>query len=124
MFKENYNADKNITVVENLGAESFERMLKEDGNAVLLDVRTAIENQMARIPNSLLIDFTNPAFKVEVDKLDKRKNYFVYCRSGNRSYLAGVQMLQVGFKKVYNLKPGIIGWKGEIEKEISKKNQE
>jgi len=99
-------------------------MLKEDGNAVLLDVRTAIENQMARIPNSLLIDFTNPAFKVEVDKLDKRKNYFVYCRSGNRSYLAGVQMLQVGFKKVYNLKPGIIGWKGEIEKEISKKNQE
>lgn len=118
MFKENNNNDENINIVKNLDAETFEQMLNKSDNSVLLDVRTLMENRMARIPNSLLIDFSNPAFIKEVDKLNKDKDYFVYCRSGNRSYLAGIQMLQLGFKKVYNLKPGIIGWKGNIEREI------
>jgi rhodanese-related sulfurtransferase len=37
-------------------------------------------------------------------------------RSGNRSHHAGVAMLKMGFEKVYNLAPGIIGWQGEVER--------
>jgi rhodanese-related sulfurtransferase len=51
----------------------------------------------------------------EIEKLDKNKTYYVYCRSGNRSFHAGNFMLQAGFQKVYNLEPGIIGWHGEKE---------
>lgn len=101
--------------VENLDAESFNKKLKEDKNSVLLDVRTPMEHNMVRIPNSILIDIYSPSFPQEVEKLDKSKSYYVYCRSGNRSFHAGNFMLGAGFEKVFNLEPGIIGWNGEKE---------
>ena len=104
-----------MKLVENLDAKTFEQKMAGDKDAVLLDVRTPMENQMVRIPNSILIDINNPMFMQEVDKLDKNKSYYVYCRSGNRSYHAGNYMLKIGFEKVYNLEPGIIGWNGKKE---------
>jgi len=82
---------------------------------VLLDVRTPMENQMVRILDSVLIDINSPTFSKEIEKLDKSKSYYVYCRSGNRSFHAGNYMLKNGFEKVYNLEPGIIGWHGKKE---------
>ena len=104
-----------MKIVENLDAESFQKKIADDIDAVLLDVRTPVEHQMERIPNSFLIDINNAMFIQEVEKLDKKKNYYVYCRSGNRSFYAGNFMLKAGFEKVYNLQPGIIGWQGEKE---------
>jgi rhodanese-related sulfurtransferase len=101
--------------VENLDAEEFKQKLEEDKDAVLLDVRTPMEHQMVRIPNSVLIDIYSPVFTQEIEKLDRKKSYYIYCRSGNRSFHAGNYMLGAGFEKVYNLEPGIIGWKGEKE---------
>lgn len=104
-----------MKLVENLDANTFEKKLAEDKNAVLLDVRTPMEHQMVRIPNSILIDINNPMFMEEIGKLDKNKSYYVYCRSGSRSFHAGNYMLKAGFEKVYNLQTGIIGWKGKKE---------
>lgn len=118
MFKDMFSIrDKNekVNTVENVDAEYFEKMIKEDENCILLDVRTPMENKMLRIPNSLLIDIANPFFIPEIDKLDRNKNYYLYCQRGNRSLLAGNQMLKMGFKNVCHLQPGIIGWKGETE---------
>lgn len=99
----------------NLDSASFDKQSKEDSNAVLLDVRTPMEHTEARIPNSILIDVYNPNFLKEIDKLDRKKSYYIYCRSGNRSYGAAREMLKMGFEKVFNLKNGIIGWTGEVE---------
>jgi len=104
-----------MKLVENLDAKTFEKKMAEDKDAVLLDVRTPMEHQIVHIPNSILIDINNPKFAQEVDKLDKNKSYYVYCRSGNRSFHAGNYMLEAGFEKVYNLEPGIIGWNGKKE---------
>jgi len=104
-----------MKLVENLDAKTFETKLAGDKNAVLLDVRTPMEHQMVRIPDSILIDINSPMFMEEIDKLDKTKSYYVYCRSGNRSFHAGNYMLKAGFEKVYNLEPGIIGWNGKKE---------
>ena len=104
-----------MKLLENLDAKTFEEQILEDKDAVLLDVRTPIEHQTVRIPNSILIDINNPMFAQEVDKLDKNKSYYVYCRSGYRSFHAGNYMLRSGLEKVYNLQQGIIGWQGEKE---------
>jgi rhodanese-related sulfurtransferase len=104
-----------MNLVENLDAKTFEKKIAEEKDAVLLDVRTPMENQMVRIPNSILIDINSPMFIQEIEKLDKSKPYYVYCRSGNRSFHAGNYMLKAGFQKVYNLEPGIIGWHGKKE---------
>ncbi len=105
----------NNTGPVNLDSESFEQKITEDKEAVLLDVRTSSENIEARIPNSKLIDISNPNFLNEIENLDRNKSYYVYCRSGNRSYHAAKAMLQMGFEKVFNLAPGIIGWRGQLE---------
>jgi rhodanese-related sulfurtransferase len=106
---------KKMKLVENLDSETFEKKMAEDKEAVLLDVRTPMENKTVRIPNSILIDIHDPLFAEEIEKLDKNKSYYVYCRSGNRSFHAGNYMLKIGFEKVYNLESGIIGWLGEKE---------
>jgi len=102
--------------IQNLDSDTFENQLNGDKEAVLIDVRTEAEHYDAKIPNSNLLNLMNPHFMDELQRLDKSKSYYLYCRSGNRSYHAAREMVRLGFTKVYNLAPGIIGWCGEIER--------
>ena len=52
-------------------------------------------------------------FIEKLNNLDKSKNYYVYCRSGNRSGQAAQLMGQLGFDEVYNLLGGMNEWDGE-----------
>ncbi|HZJ19845.1 MAG TPA: rhodanese-like domain-containing protein [Pricia sp.] len=82
----------------------------------MLDVRTPEELEEGYIPNAINIDFyLGQDFLNEVQKLDKGKNYYVYCRSGNRSGQACAIMNSVGFKNAYNLEGGFMNWEGEVE---------
>jgi rhodanese-related sulfurtransferase len=99
----------------NLDAASFEKLIHEDKNAIILDVRTEQENSELRIQKSILIDIYKSDFLNKIEKLDRTKTYLVYCRSGSRSFAACKQMKQLGFEKVYNLKSGINGWNGRVE---------
>ena len=90
-------------------------MMNEEKNSILIDVRTLEENKTLSIPNSKLIDIHKPNFIDQIEKLDRSKSYFVYCRSGRRSHSACRQMKSMGFEKVYNLKGGIISWRGKTE---------
>ena len=101
--------------IPNLDSDSFEKMMNEDKNSILLDVRTLEENKAIRIPNTKLIDIHKTNFIDHIEKLNRSKSYFIYCRSGSRSYTACKQMKNMGFEKVYNLKGGIIRWHGETE---------
>lgn len=109
-----FGSANKIDVID-LDSQTFESQMKNDENAVIIDVRTKGEHDEVKIPNSKLIDIMSPTFVNEIEKLDKDKSYYLYCRSGNRSYHAGRAMIQKGFSKVYNLEPGIIGWMGETE---------
>jgi len=61
------------------------------------------------------IDFLEgQIFLEEVSKLDKSKNYYIYCRSGNRSGQACDIMEQLGFETTYNLEGGFMQWTGDI----------
>jgi len=102
--------------VINLDSESFSEKLRSDSQGVLLDVRTSQEFSAGHIPDSKLIDIYLPTFAEKISELDKEKNYYIYCRSGNRSYHAGVFMLQQGFKTVYNLADGILDWHEPLER--------
>ncbi|MBS4035566.1 MAG: rhodanese-like domain-containing protein [Ignavibacterium sp.] len=99
----------------NVDSLTFSDKFKNDSNSVILDVRTKGEYAEGHIPGSKLIDIMSPAFLQEIEELDKSKNYYVYCRSGNRSYHAGMAMLRVGFQTVYNLQSGILDWYEPLE---------
>ena len=100
----------------NLSASDFYQKISSDENAVIVDVRTPQEFNDGHIQNSLLIDIYNPTFQSKILELDKTKNYYVYCRSGNRSYHAGVFMLSEGFGSVQHLEEGILSWTEKLER--------
>ncbi len=99
----------------NLSQEEWVEQLDSDDNSFILDVRTPAEVEEGYIPNSKNIDiYLGQDFVAELEKLDKSKNYYVYCRSGARSGQACAIMNSVGFENAYNLEGGIIAWEGEI----------
>ncbi|MCK0129990.1 rhodanese-like domain-containing protein [Flavobacteriaceae bacterium F08102] len=81
-------------------------------NVQLVDVRTAKEFNAGNIKGSVNIDYyQQDTFKTSVEKLDKSKPVYLYCRSGGRSHKAAVQLEKLGFTKIYDLKGGYLGWK-------------
>jgi len=98
-----------------LSQEEWIAQLDKDENSFILDVRTEDEISEGRIPNSSNIDiYLGQGFLDELEKLDKNKNYYVYCRSGNRSSQACAIMNSVGIENAFNLEGGFMNWEGEI----------
>lgn len=98
-----------------LSQEEWASQLEQDDNAFVLDVRTDVEVEEGYIPNATNIDiYKGQGFLDALEQLDKSKNYYVYCRSGNRSGQACAIMNSVGFENTYNLEGGFMNWEGEI----------
>lgn len=98
-----------------LSQEEWTEQMQNDDNAVILDVRTPEEVEEGYIPNSTNIDiYLGQDFLNELEKLDKTKTYYVYCRSGNRSGQACAIMNSIGIEKTYNLEGGFMNWEGDI----------
>ncbi len=102
-------------IMADLSQEDWTKQFEEDNNSIVLDVRTEDEVDEGIIPNSIHIDiYRGQGFIDELEKLDKTKNYYVYCRSGNRSGQACAIMNQLGFDSAYNLEGGFNEWEGEV----------
>lgn len=102
---------------ENIASDEFQEKSVNDPNGIVLDVRTQQEVDAGYIPGAIVIDIMGPDFAEKVNELDKSKNYYVYCRSGNRSGQACGYMEGNGFDgELYNLSVGMMGWTGEVEK--------
>lgn len=99
-----------------LNEQAFKNKLQQE-SVVLIDVRTPEEYKAGHLKNAVLLDYNGGVFDTSFQKLDKEKTYLIYCRSGKRSDNAATKMKQAGFKKTYQLKDGITGWKGDIEKQ-------
>lgn len=101
--------------MEDLSQEEWTSQLAKDNNAVVLDVRTDAEVAEGIIKNAINIDiYKGQEFVNAIEELDKSKNYYVYCRSGNRSGQACAIMEQLGFENAYNLQGGMLEWEGDV----------
>ena len=100
----------------NLTSDELVERLKKDKNSYLLDVRTNEEYEDSHIPDSKLLNIRDPQLFMDgIQKLDKNKNYYVYCHSGVRSAQACKIMQSFGFENLYNLLGGISEWTGQKE---------
>ena len=96
--------------VKVLTAEEFAAAVKADKKAVVLDVRRPDEFAAGHIEGAVLLNFLDTvAFNAGVEKLDKSKTYYIYCRSGRRSNNAAVLMQKKGFT-VFDLGGGFLSW--------------
>jgi rhodanese-related sulfurtransferase len=94
-----------------LTPEEAQQILQDEPDLRLLDVRTAAEHAMHRLPDSLLVPIQE--IQDRVGELDPDARWFVYCEHGRRSvmvceFLTG----QLGFNDVTNLQGGMAHWIG------------
>ncbi len=101
--------------MKNINQQEWKELISNDENAIIIDCRSSFEWQEGIIKNSMLIDiFDSHGFMHEAGKLDKEKNFYVYCRSGVRSVSACHILESLGIKNTYNLMGGIMSWQGNI----------
>ena len=79
-------------------------------HAATNDVRTPKEFKASHIPGALNLDFNSPDFDKKVSQLDTNKTYLVHCAAGGRSAKACKKMEALGFKELFDLRPGFTGW--------------
>ena len=83
-------------------------MLKDKGQ--LIDVRTPKEYKSGHIENAVNIHLYDQDFKERINKLDKNKTVYVYCKAGGRSAEA-VESLKInGFQHIVELDGGTDAW--------------
>ncbi len=78
---------------------------------LVLDVRTPMEYRREHIDGSRPIPLQQLADRIGEIEAFRNHNILIYCRSGSRSAVAAEILHRAGFKRLFNLKDGIIGWR-------------
>lgn len=92
--------------------DAYELIKKNSGNPdfVVLDIRTSKEFLNGHIPGAINIDYYSRTFDANIEQLDKKKTYFIYCRTGRRTSRAVRMMLRRGFEKIYTSYGDVAAW--------------
>lgn len=97
-----------ITIMEHIEWNKWQKAIKNDKEGFIIDVRSPDEYSENHIAGAKCFNVQNPPeFMEKINPLDKTKNYYLYCHSGNRSKQACMVMEFNGFKNVFGLKGGI-----------------
>lgn len=76
----------------------------------ILDVRTPREYQRGHLQNSILIPVQELQHRLKEIETYKDQDVLIYCATGNRSTVASKILIDNGFKRILNLRYGIVDW--------------
>jgi len=105
-----------LQVPEMLPRELKARLDRGD-DLYILDVREPHEYQICNIKGHLLPLGELPR---RVHELDSSREIVAHCRSGKRSAEAVDFLRKAGFRKIHNLKGGILAWSDEVDPSVPK----
>ncbi|AUC77576.1 MULTISPECIES: rhodanese-like domain-containing protein [unclassified Olleya] len=105
-------SEQAVGEIKTVSPEEMQTLLQLD-NVQLVDVRTAKEHEAGYIAMSQNIDFMSPTFDKDIQTLDKEKPVMLYCQKGGRSAKCAEKMIDLGFKKIYDMKGGFSKWEHE-----------
>jgi len=106
------------TKVPEVTAPEVKKMMDENKPFVLVDVREPHEFQICRIPGSILIPLGEVPKRM--NELNSADDIVVHCRSGMRSAQAVEFLMKAGFRKIHNLKGGVLAWADEVDPSMPK----
>jgi rhodanese-related sulfurtransferase/TusA-related sulfurtransferase len=90
--------------------DDLEKLVAEDGDIIVLDVRESAEFAFHHIPGAVSIPLGE--LEERAGELDVETPVYVVCRTGSRSDLAARMLDDKGFKNVKNVIPGMSQWNG------------
>ncbi len=105
------------TSVPEITPRELKARLDRGDDLYILDVREPHEYQICNIGGHLipLGDLSR-----RVNELDSAREIVAHCRSGKRSAEAAEFLRKAGFKKILNLKGGILAWSDEVDPSVPK----
>ncbi len=106
------------TKVPEITALEVKKMMDERKPFVLIDVREPHEFQICRIPGSTLIPLGDVPKRMH--ELNSADEIVVHCRSGQRSAQAVDLLMKAGFRKIHNLKGGVLAWADQVDPTMPK----
>lgn len=93
-----------------INKNQLKEMMINEKDVLLLDVRTKDEFREHSIEDAKNISLQELLNNIDEIEAYKDKTVIVYCRSGHRSVTACNILAEEGFKKLYNLKSGILDY--------------
>jgi sulfur-carrier protein adenylyltransferase/sulfurtransferase len=109
-------AASNVSVPEITPKELKARLDRGD-DLLILDVREPHEYPICNLQGYLIPLGDLPR---RVNELDSSREIVAHCRSGKRSADAVDFLRQAGFRKIWNLKGGILAWSDEVDPKVPK----
>jgi sulfur-carrier protein adenylyltransferase/sulfurtransferase len=106
------------TRVPEITALEVKKMMDERKPFVLIDVREPHEYQICRIPGSKLIPLGDVPRRM--NELNSADEIVVHCRSGQRSAQAVDLLMKAGFRKIHNLRGGVLAWADQVDPTMPK----
>jgi molybdopterin/thiamine biosynthesis adenylyltransferase/rhodanese-related sulfurtransferase len=91
--------------------------LDRGDDVFILDVREPHEYQICHLNGHLIPLGDLPR---RVNELDSSREIVAHCRSGKRSADAVEFLQKAGFRKIWNLKGGILAWSDEVDPKVPK----
>jgi rhodanese-related sulfurtransferase len=85
---------------------------------LLVDVREAFERHIADLPGFGQVRIPVGEIPSRGLELDPDSEIVMYCRSGPRSAWATERLMEMGFKRVFNLKGGLLAWKSQVDPDL------
>ena len=104
----------NSSKVKNISAEEAYRLINDDKEIIIIDVRTKEEYDDGHIPGAKLVPVNILPLKLEELGIYKDKPILVYCASGGRSPKAVTILVKNEFKNIYHLSRGISSWRYNV----------
>ena len=102
--------------VKNVSGEEAAKLIRENKDLVILDVRTKGEYQLGHINGSKLMPVSDIASRIS--ELEKFRNMpiLVHCASGGRSPKAVNVLLKNKFGPIYHMNHGLTGFTGNLKR--------
>ena len=101
-------------------SDEFESM-KSTGDVFVLNTHTPYQGEIEGT-DLVIEDWQNIVLYKDKLPQDKNKKILVYCRSGRMSSSASQQLIDLGYKNIYDLEGGMDVWVENGKKLISKEN--
>jgi len=99
--------------VEEISAGELKRRMDAGDALEVIDVRDPHEWEICRIPGTRLVPLGS--LGEHLHEFDSSKTYVMHCKSGVRSAKAIAQLRRAGFRRLLNLRGGVLAWSREVD---------
>lgn len=108
------------TVIREIDPAELKGRLDRGEPLVLVDVREPFEGAIADLPDCGQRRIPVKRIPFATHELDPVDETGLYCRSGPRSAWAAERLIELGFRRVFNLKGGGMAWRSQMDPSLSR----